>query len=182
MDAGYDLFITKGINNTVIDDIVKKAGVAKGTFYLYFKDKYDLVNWIFYTEFIQSVQYTDYENAWGFLEDICRYFFKEQAFYRNAMQIQGQNSFREYFSEVMAPFIDIFLQSIFHREPHSAFFQTFLSDAFLASLMRWLSDGVKIAPEEYLSNLKLLLVEVSRQVMQDYDAGTLQLPPLPTGD
>lgn len=46
MDAGYDLFITKGINNTVIDDIVKKAGVAKGTFYLYFKDKYDLVNQI----------------------------------------------------------------------------------------------------------------------------------------
>ncbi len=46
MDAGYDLFISKGINNTVIDDIVKKAGVAKGTFYLYFKDKYDLVNQI----------------------------------------------------------------------------------------------------------------------------------------
>ena len=46
MDAGYDLFITKGINNTVIDDIVKKAGGAKGTFYLYFKDKYDLVNQI----------------------------------------------------------------------------------------------------------------------------------------
>lgn len=41
-DAAYELFITKGINNTAIDDIVKKAGVAKGTFYLYFKDKYDI--------------------------------------------------------------------------------------------------------------------------------------------
>ena len=27
-----------------IDDIVKKAGVAKGTFYLYFKDKVDLIS------------------------------------------------------------------------------------------------------------------------------------------
>ncbi|WP_373898001.1 TetR/AcrR family transcriptional regulator [Haloimpatiens sp. FM7315] len=43
-DAAYELFITKGINNTAIDDIVKKAGVAKGTFYLYFKDKYDIVD------------------------------------------------------------------------------------------------------------------------------------------
>lgn len=41
-DAAFELFITKGINNTAIDDIVKKAGVAKGTFYLYFKDKYDI--------------------------------------------------------------------------------------------------------------------------------------------
>ena len=35
---------TKRTKNTAIDDIVKKAGVAKGTFYLYFKDKYDIMN------------------------------------------------------------------------------------------------------------------------------------------
>ncbi|MFD3158211.1 TetR/AcrR family transcriptional regulator [Haloimpatiens sp. FM7330] len=43
-EAAYELFITKGINNTAIDDIVKRAGVAKGTFYLYFKDKYDIID------------------------------------------------------------------------------------------------------------------------------------------
>lgn len=41
--AADQLFSTKGINDTVIDDIVKKAGVAKGTFYLYFKNKYDII-------------------------------------------------------------------------------------------------------------------------------------------
>lgn len=41
--SAYELFIDKGIDSTTIDDIVKKAGVAKGTFYLYFKDKKDLV-------------------------------------------------------------------------------------------------------------------------------------------
>lgn len=43
-DAAFKLFTTKGINNTSISDIVTKAGVAKGTFYLYFKDKYDINN------------------------------------------------------------------------------------------------------------------------------------------
>ena len=43
-DAAYELFTLKGVHNTIIDDIVKHAGVAKGTFYLYCKDKYDLVD------------------------------------------------------------------------------------------------------------------------------------------
>lgn len=41
-NAAYELFSQKGINKTAIDEIVSKAGVAKGTFYLYFKDKYDI--------------------------------------------------------------------------------------------------------------------------------------------
>ena len=43
-NTAYELFTTKGINATAISDIVEKAGVAKGTFYLYFKDKYDIRN------------------------------------------------------------------------------------------------------------------------------------------
>ena len=42
LNTAFDLFTTKGINNTSIADIVEAAGVAKGTFYLYFKDKYDI--------------------------------------------------------------------------------------------------------------------------------------------
>lgn len=38
----FELFTQKGIADTTISDIVERAGVAKGTFYLYFKDKYDL--------------------------------------------------------------------------------------------------------------------------------------------
>lgn len=43
LDAAYELFVEKSVNNTSVDDVVKKAGIAKGTFYLYFKDKYDLM-------------------------------------------------------------------------------------------------------------------------------------------
>ena len=40
--TAFELFTTKGIEKTPISDIVEKAGVAKGTFYLYFKDKSDI--------------------------------------------------------------------------------------------------------------------------------------------
>lgn len=40
--AAFSLFTEKGIHDTSISDIVKRAELAKGTFYLYFKDKYDI--------------------------------------------------------------------------------------------------------------------------------------------
>ena len=44
LNTTFNLFTTKGLHNTSISDIVKQANVAKGTFYLYFKDKYDINN------------------------------------------------------------------------------------------------------------------------------------------
>lgn len=44
LNASFDFFMTKGLEKTSISDIIEKAGVAKGTFYLYFKDKYDIRN------------------------------------------------------------------------------------------------------------------------------------------
>ena len=43
-NTAFNLFTTKGLSKTSITDIVSEAGVAKGTFYLYFKDKYDIRN------------------------------------------------------------------------------------------------------------------------------------------
>lgn len=40
--AAYHLFTQKGIDNTSVSEIVKEAKMAKGTFYLYFKDKYEI--------------------------------------------------------------------------------------------------------------------------------------------
>ena len=42
LDSAFKLFSKKGFKDTSIQNIVDDAGVAKGTFYLYFKDKYEL--------------------------------------------------------------------------------------------------------------------------------------------
>lgn len=42
LGAAFSLFTSQGINDTSISDIVRKANMAKGTFYLYFKDKFDI--------------------------------------------------------------------------------------------------------------------------------------------
>lgn len=42
LETAFNLFTEKGIKDTSIQDIVDNANVAKGTFYLYFKDKYEI--------------------------------------------------------------------------------------------------------------------------------------------
>ncbi|MBW7456703.1 TetR/AcrR family transcriptional regulator [Paenibacillus sepulcri] len=44
LDAAMELFQTKGYEHTSVSDIVKKIGVAQGTFYYYFKSKEEIAS------------------------------------------------------------------------------------------------------------------------------------------
>ena len=44
IDAGLTLFLERGIEAVTIDEVAREAGMAKGNFYRYFRDKADLVD------------------------------------------------------------------------------------------------------------------------------------------
>ena len=44
LETSRMLFFSKGYENTSVNDIIKAVGIAKGTFYHYFKSKEDLLN------------------------------------------------------------------------------------------------------------------------------------------
>ena len=44
LKSAFDLFTTRDIDTVTISEIARHAGVAKGTFYLYFKDKDQIRN------------------------------------------------------------------------------------------------------------------------------------------
>ena len=44
----------KPLSKISVKDITEYCNISRNTFYYHFKDKYDLVNWIYYTEFVQS--------------------------------------------------------------------------------------------------------------------------------
>lgn len=48
LDTAQELFFTKGYKQTSIESIIKRIGVAKGTFYYYFKSKEDLLDKLTY--------------------------------------------------------------------------------------------------------------------------------------
>lgn len=63
LKAGLEFFLEHGVEVTSIDEIVKRAGVAKGTFYLYFKNKYELLEQVILEEGYRALR-----EAFDFLE------------------------------------------------------------------------------------------------------------------
>lgn len=63
LKAGLEFFLEHGVEVTSIDDIVKRAGVAKGTFYLYFKNKYELLEQVILEEGYRALR-----EAFNYLE------------------------------------------------------------------------------------------------------------------
>ena len=44
LSVAYNLFITKGYDNTSVDEIIEKVNIAKGTFYYYFTSKEEMLD------------------------------------------------------------------------------------------------------------------------------------------
>ena len=49
-DALKKLMVTKSFAKIGVGDIAKACGMNRNSFYYHFKDKYELLNWIFFTE------------------------------------------------------------------------------------------------------------------------------------
>lgn len=137
-----------------IGDIVELCNMNRQSFYYHFKDKYDLVNWIYYTEFFSNIQSSLEKSAWELIEKMCDFFYENRVFYSNALRVTGQNSFSEYFTEVMHPLIHSGIEEIFKDDINQDFYATFFADAIRVSITRWLLEGAKILPHDFVELLK----------------------------
>lgn len=63
-----------------VRDLCGICGVSRKTFYYHFRDKYELAEWIFNTEFISVLNEAEMEDRWLFVSAVCRYFHRERTF------------------------------------------------------------------------------------------------------
>lgn len=149
-----------------VADLCEDCGMSRKSFYYHFRDKYDLVHWIFQTEFIQTIRDGEQLNSWELFSQLCRYFYREREFYRRAIQIQGQNSFRDCFCESIAPAIEDMASGWMEGGRNRQFYTTFFGDAILTSILRWLSSPQPEPPEQYLERIHHILVVGARQLLE----------------
>jgi len=152
-----------------ISDITKRCNMNRQSFYYHFKDKYDLVNWIYYTEFVVSIQASLEKSGWELIERICDFFFENRSFYSNALRVTGQNSFSEYFNEVMHTIILPYFDDIFADDPNRDFYATFFADSIRVSITRWLLEGAKILPGEFVRLMKTTVTGVAYKMLNELE-------------
>lgn len=152
-----------------VGDICELCDMNRKSFYYHFKDKYDLVNWIYYTEFITTARTRAYESGWDLFEALCEYFYENKGFYSNALEITGQNSFSEYFSSILQPVFVSYLSETFEESKNRDFFAGFFSDAFVISISKWLKGEPNLGPHEFIQLVKTAFTGAARVLVRSAD-------------
>ena len=157
-----------------VGDICELCQMNRKSFYYHFQDKYDLVNWIYSTEFIATVQKKKYLNGWELFEDICAYFEENRRFYVNALQVSGQNSFHEFFEAMLQKIVRGYLEDeILLQSAHTTFFAVFFTDAFVAAIQRWLNENAGLSAHDFVGLLREAVGGVAKKIVEDMERGTL---------
>ena len=74
-----------------IGEICDLCSMSRKSFYYHFKDKEDLVNWIFDTEFEIASKGEE-----RMIDALIRYFYENKGYYKKVLKEEGQNSFSEH--------------------------------------------------------------------------------------
>ena len=86
--------VCKSFAKISISDLCEECGLNRKSFYYHFKDKYDLVNWIFYVDFLTNMGGKNFENEWDVLEPVMAFFVQD------LFQVQNQKLFVTFFCDV----------------------------------------------------------------------------------
>lgn len=157
-----ELMKKKNLQKISVADIVQNCGINRQTFYYHFKDKYDLVNWIFYSEVVASVtqekKYGDWSEA---MLDVLNVMKEEQDFYTGALNLTGQNAFQDYFFEVtralVKEIIDTLAEGGGMEEKDRNFIAEFYTYGLVGTVVEWARGGMKEPPRELVGRLKYFI-------------------------
>ena len=155
-----------------VSDICELCEMNRKSFYYHFKDKEDLVNWIFDVEFVTLSQ-TDPEIApWESIERIVEYFYENRTFYKKVLRIECQNSFSDHFRELCTPVLKERMKTVFKTSEVTDFQVNFIVDGIICALKRWLTGAECMPPEEFIEQLqsciKLSAIHIYEN-LEDYE-------------
>lgn len=141
--------------------ICEKCNMNRKSFYYHFKDKYDLVNWIFDIEFISVVTQKGYGDRWELFEILADYFYQNRVFYRKALKIKGQNSFSEHFQECLRPVLQVQLEKLTGNDKMEKFMLDLLADICICAFTRWLSEKDCFPPKQFVAIIQTIAENIA---------------------
>jgi probable dihydroxyacetone kinase regulator len=134
-----------------INDICEKCYMSRKSFYYHFKDKEDLVIWIFETEFVAKARESGETSMHETVLKLCAYLYENKSFYKKIFKYDGQNSFSEYFAAICRPYVANKLSA--QGLPAAEVQIGFLTDSAFCALKKWVLSGCEQPPEEFIGQI-----------------------------
>ena len=95
-----NLLMKENLEDISIGRLAQFCQVSRSTIYYHFKDKYDIISWIFRSEITQLVDAGQEVGRWtDNLLKLFLYLQRNREFYIKVLRGSGQNSFCEYLTE-----------------------------------------------------------------------------------
>lgn len=178
--AFKELIREQSFEKISVSDICDHCHMNRKSFYYHFRDKYDLVNWIFDTELVELNQVKalymsgnsyGFDDQWKNIEVVCNYFYENRTFYRRVLKVDGQNSFASHFREFIRPLLRLRVEDLLEVTDVPELVYDFTVDGVLCAIERWLTDKNGISAEEFMFSLKktiqILYVGLNRRISED---------------
>ena len=91
-----ELVVKKGFDKLTIKMITDAAGVIRPTFYNYFQDKYEVMEWLLWEDVFKDVsELIETDKGMDSLEFLFQKFDEDKIYYEKVFEVTGQNSFEE---------------------------------------------------------------------------------------
>ena len=150
--SGMSLLQTCPFDKLTILQICNHSGLGRQTFYNHFKDKYDLVNWIYDSRAAEIFSAFELDLDWSAV--VCKifiHFLEHKKYYRNIIKSNAQNSFSNYLVEHTRQYYINGIK-VHHgaEEMNSKLLYTIEFNTYGAVNMslKWIENGMKESPEE----------------------------------
>lgn len=163
-NALKELLLQVPFSKVSVRSICRICGLNRKSFYYHFKDKYDLLNWVFCSEFSALIQKSGIKDCGDLIRQLSVYFYANRAFYSRAFEVHGQNSFYDYFREFIQTILSELLRSYWPSEEYFYDFIAFFADVITCAIRNWLQIAVPPPPGEFCQLLRTSILSMARSI------------------
>lgn len=135
-----DLIRSHSIDEITVTEICDNAGLNRRTFYRYFRDKFEVVDWIYYHDALMNVEHYEGWCIFDYMPRIMQSLYNDRRYYINALKYKGQNSFRDYCTKCLSKLIIPDFGDVFSSEHQLAFFTYNLCEMTYDACINWLQE------------------------------------------
>jgi probable dihydroxyacetone kinase regulator len=168
-DTLKKLMMNISLDKITVQDIVKACGLNRKTFYYHFKDKQDLVCWIFDSEFAEL---TDLNQDNSVFDELVEHLYKNREFYVAALSSNVQNNLNEHFFKIIFDSNMIKIKEALGSSELGTdeinLIANFFSNGIVGSITQWTKDGMRSFPYQYSAKLYPITEECIQFIVKRY--------------
>jgi len=141
----------QSLDKITVTDIVEMSGKTRQTFYRYFRDKYDLVNWYF--EVLADKSFLQIGNSETLREGLIKKFqfiYNDRVFFKEAFKSKDYNNVENYdYNCILTFYQDIIKRKLGNNIPSDIeFLLEMYCHGSITMTVDWATEGYKLKPEE----------------------------------